>query len=91
MVTEQLPKLVEEQVKAVGNLKIDKVTVWDSGKGGADGKTSTAGFLSGLAGAIPPIHELARNAGVELPAFLGKTSETPPQPSSSGDQPEPQI
>lgn len=76
MVTEQLPKLVEEQVKAVSNLKIDKVTVWDSGKGSADGKTSTAGFLSGLAGSIPPIHEIARNAGVELPAYLGKASET---------------
>jgi flotillin len=82
MVTEQLPKLVEEQVKAVSNLRIDKVTVWDSGKGSADGKTSTAGFLSGLAGAIPPIHELARNAGVELPAYLGtaSTEQTEAQP-----------
>ena len=74
MITEQLPKLVEEQVKAIGNLKIDKITVWDSGKG-ADGKSSTAGFLSGLAGSIPPIHELARNAGVELPAYLGKATD----------------
>lgn len=95
MVTEQLPKLVEEQVKAVGSLRIDKVTVWDSGKGSADGKTSTAGFLSGLAGAIPPIHELARNAGVELPAYLGKASEAagtapataaPPAPEERSDE-----
>ncbi|HEX5789944.1 MAG TPA: SPFH domain-containing protein [Luteolibacter sp.] len=75
MVTEQLPKLVEEQVKAIGNLKIDKVTVWDSGKSSADGKTSTAGFLSGLAGSLPPIHELARNAGIELPTYLGKAAD----------------
>lgn len=73
MVTEQLPKLVEEQAKAISNLKIDKVTVWDGGAG-ADGKTATAGFLSGLVGSLPPIHELARSAGVELPAYLGKTS-----------------
>ena len=33
LVTEQLPQLIEEQVKAIANLKIDKVTVWDSGKG----------------------------------------------------------
>lgn len=79
MVTEQLPKLVEEQVKAVSNLRIDKVTVWDSGTG-ANGKTSTAGFLSGLAGAIPPLHEIARNAGVELPVFLGKSTETQSRP-----------
>lgn len=71
MVTEQLPKLIEEQVKAISNLKIDKVTVWDSGVG-ANGKSSTAGFLSGLAGSIPPLHELAKNAGVDLPAYMGK-------------------
>ena len=74
MITEQLPKLIEEQVKAVANLKIDKVTVWDSGAG-SDGKSSTAGFLSGLAGAIPPLHELARNAGVHLPAYLGTPAQ----------------
>ena len=79
MVTEQLPKLVEEQVKAVSNLKIDKVTVWDSGKG-ENGKTKTADFLSGLIGSVPPLHEIARNAGVELPEFLGKASHNAPPP-----------
>lgn len=80
MVTEQLPKLVEEQVKAVANLKIDKVTVWDNGKG-ADGKTKTADFLSGLVGSIPPLHEIAKNAGVELPGYLGSmTSPSAPKP-----------
>lgn len=74
MVTEQLPKLIEEQVKAVSNLKIDKVTVWDSGKG-ENGKTRTADFLSGLIGSIPPLHEIAKNAGVELPEFLGRATE----------------
>lgn len=76
MVTEQLPKLIEEQVKAISNLKIDKVTVWDSGVG-ANGKSSTAGFLSGLAGSIPPLHELAKNAGVDLPAYMGKPTAAP--------------
>jgi flotillin len=74
LVTELLPQLVEAQVKAISNLKIDKLTVWDSGKG-ADGKSSTAGFLSGLAGAVPPLHELAKNVGVELPEYLGKLNE----------------
>lgn len=73
LITEQLPRLVEEQVKAISNIKVDKVTVWDSGTG-ADGKNSTASFLSGLAGSLPPIHELARNAGIELPDILGKTT-----------------
>jgi flotillin len=86
MVTEQLPKLVEEQVKAISNVKIDKVTVWDSGTN-KDGKSSTAGFLSGLAGSIPPLHDIAKSAGVELPAFLGKPADEvvqlPPAPKAS--------
>jgi flotillin len=72
LLTEQLPRIVEEQVKALANIKVDKITVWDSGAG-ADGKNSTASFLSGLAGSLPPIHELARNAGIELPQVLGRT------------------
>jgi flotillin len=71
LVTELLPQLVREQVQAIANLKIDKITVWDSGNG-ADGKSSTASFLSGLAGAVPPLHEIAKNVGVELPQYLGK-------------------
>jgi flotillin len=74
MVTEQLPKLVEEQVKAISNLRIDSVTVWESGKG-KDGKGSTADFLSSLVGALPPLQELTKNVGVQLPDFLGKSIE----------------
>ena len=75
LVTEQLPKLVEEQVKAISNLKIDNITVWDGGKG-ADGKTATAEFLSGLVGSLPPLHELTRNVGVKLPEILGERETT---------------
>jgi flotillin len=85
MVTEQLPKLVEEQVRAVSNLKIDKVTVWDSGRD-ADGKTKTADFLSGLVGSIPPLHEIARNAGVELPEYLGTMGDGAPKTQRSGGE-----
>lgn len=87
MVTEQLPRLVEEQVKAVSNLKIDKITVWDSGAG-TEGKSSTAGFLSGLAGSLPPIHELARNAGVELPAYLGTSTQQPAHTAQAAEEQE---
>ena len=75
LVIEQLPKLVEEQVKAISNLKIDKVTVWDNGKDGKGGKGSTADFLSGLVGAVPPLHDITKNVGIELPQFLGKITE----------------
>jgi flotillin len=76
LVTEQLPQLVAEQVKAISNLKIDKVTVWDSG-GGKDGKNDTANFVSGLVGALPPLHQITKNVGIELPEFLGKLTDDP--------------
>ncbi|MFI4870481.1 MAG: flotillin family protein [Phycisphaerales bacterium JB061] len=81
LMIEQLPELVREQVKAIQNLKIDKITVWDSGKGNSllEGKGaggSTADFLSGLIGSLPPVHELAQQAGVELPGYLGRVAAT---------------
>jgi len=76
LVTEQLPDLIEQQVKAISNLKIDSVTVWDSGKGD-DGKNDTANFMSGLVGALPPLHQLTKNVGIELPEFLGKLTDDP--------------
>lgn len=87
LITELLPQLIEAQVKAIANLKIDKLTVWDSGKG-ADGKNSTAGFLSGLAGSVPPLHELAKNVGVELPSYLGKLNDSKVEGKSSPPNPE---
>jgi flotillin len=74
LLIEQLPDLVREQVKAIQNLHIDKITVWDSGKGGG-GSGATADFLSSLIGALPAVHELARQAGIELPSVLGKVTE----------------
>ncbi|MBK8206614.1 MAG: flotillin family protein [Planctomycetes bacterium] len=72
LLIEKMPELVAQQVKAVQNLKIDKVTVWDGGNSNGNGKGGTAGFLSSLIGALPPIHELAEQAGVELPGYLGR-------------------
>ena len=91
LLIEQMPKLVEEQAKAIANLKFDKITVWDNGKGEADGKGSTADFVSGLVSSLPPLHEITQNAGVELPDFLGKqtggkkTAAKPKQPASKSE------
>ena len=81
LIVEKLPELVAEQVKAIQNLKIDKITVWDSGQGGAgangDGVPtgSTGQFLRGLIGALPPMHELAQQAGIDLPEVLGEVRD----------------
>ncbi len=84
LVTEQMPKLVEEQAKAIANLKIDNVTVWDSGRG-ANGKTATADFVSGMVGALPPLHELTKNVGVTLPEFLGRMDGIGPKADDDDD------
>jgi flotillin len=69
MIADKLPEIVKTQVDAIKNIKIDKVTVWDSGAKG-DGANSTSSFLSGLAKSLPPIDELLKNAGMELPSML---------------------
>lgn len=77
LLIEQLPSLVAEQVKAVQNLKIDKVTVWDSGmSANGTGRNTTADWVSGMVGALPKLHELANQAGIELPPALGRVANT---------------
>jgi flotillin len=51
------------------------LTVWDGGGGNGKGHGATAGFLSSLLGSLPPMHELARQAGIELPQYLGRIDE----------------
>jgi len=75
LMIEKVTEVVAEQVKAIQNLQIDKITVWDSGSGGGGTGGGTAGFLSGLMGSLPPMHELARQAGIELPSYLGHVKE----------------
>lgn len=83
MVTDKLEELTRIQVEAIKNLKIDKVTVWDNGQSGADGKSSTAGFISGLYKSVPPLTDLFDMAGMKLPEYLGKpagdTEKSEPQ------------
>ena len=71
LIAEKLEDLVAIQVEAIKNIKIDKITVWDSGQN-ADGQNSTAGFISGMMKAVPPLNELFKQAGMELPELLGK-------------------
>jgi len=69
LLIEKLPELVKTQVEAVKNIKIDKVTVWDSGNN-ADGNSSTANFVSGMMKTVPPLNDLFNMAGLNLPSYL---------------------
>jgi len=73
LMIEKIEQIVTMQVEAVKNLKIDKVTVWDSGNNGKDG-SSTSNFLSSLIKSLPPLQDVAAMAGLELPKYLGEAT-----------------
>ena len=74
LITDKLPELVKTQVEAVKGINIDKVTVWDGGKGD-NGKTATSNFISGLMGSVPPLTDLFKMAGLELPSYLAAKAD----------------
>ena len=75
LMVEKIEDIVARQVEAISNLKIDKITVWDSAGGGNGEGSSTANFVSSLIHSLPPVHDVAKMAGVDLPDYLGKVSE----------------
>ena len=80
LIADKLPEIVKTQVEAISNIKIDKVTVWDNMASGTDGKTpATANFLSGMMKSIPPLDDIFKSAGIELPSYL-KGAEKPEKP-----------
>ncbi len=74
IIADKLEQLVQMQVDAIKNIKIDKVTVWDS-MGNGSGTPATANFLSGMLKSIPPMNDLFKQAGMELPSILGTDAE----------------
>jgi len=92
LLADKMQDLMKIQVEAIKGVKIDKVTVWDS-LGGKEGTSATANFLSGMLKSIPPMNEMFKMAGMELPEFLGKDKEAvnsdkeeEPQPAEAAAQ-----
>ncbi|HBG41037.1 MAG TPA: flotillin, partial [Porphyromonadaceae bacterium] len=76
LITDKLPELVGKQVEAIKNLKIDKITVWDSGAN-PNGGNSTSNFISNLMKSVPPLEELFNQAGLSLPSYLKGEDKSP--------------
>ncbi|ETR73237.1 MAG: hyphotetic protein [Candidatus Magnetoglobus multicellularis str. Araruama] len=70
LLIEKLQDIVQLQVEAIRQLKIDKITVWDSGCDDR-GNTTTSNFISGLIKSLPPLQDITQMAGLELPDYLG--------------------
>lgn len=82
LLIEKLPELVKTQVEAVKNIKIDKITVWDSGANDS-GNGSTANFVSGMMKTVPPLNDLFNMAGLSLPSYLVGTDTNTAKPETT--------
>jgi flotillin len=86
LIIEKFTEISNIQAKAIQNLPLEKVIVWDGGS--ENGGLANLGKK--LMGTIPPMHELARQVGLDLPEFLGrlkaeagdKPQGSPPKPSA---------
>jgi flotillin len=81
LLTEKLEQIVTLQVEAIKAIKIDKVTVWDAGNGANGNGSTTANFLAGMVKSLPPLHDVAAMAGLELPKYLGDAKVELPAPN----------
>ncbi len=73
LLIEKLLEISNIQAKAISELPIEKIIIWDGGGNGDGGGLSTLGKR--IMGALPPMHELARQVGLDLPEFLGKVGK----------------
>jgi flotillin len=72
LLIEKLLEISNVQAKAISELPIEKIIIWD---GGGNGDGGLAGLGKRIMGALPPMHELARQVGLDLPEFLGKVGK----------------
>jgi flotillin len=83
LMLEHLDNLADASAKAISNIKFDKVVVWEGG--GANGRSSTADFISGMAKTLPPMMQVMKDiGGVELPDSLIKFSDDAPKAETNG-------
>lgn len=85
LISDKLEQLIATQVEAVKGIKIDKVTVWDS-MGGKEGSSTTANFISSMLKAVPPLNEVFKMSGMQLPEYLGKVQDSTEEEADENEQ-----
>ena len=83
LMLEKLAEVAHIQAQAIQDLPIEKIIVWDGGGAGGTGPDGAAGGGSGglhdlgrrIMGTLPPMHEVAKQVGLELPEFLGRMAK----------------
>lgn len=84
LLIEKLQEVATIQAQAIQDLPIEKVFVWD---GGGEG-SGLSNLGQRLMGTLPPMHELAKQVGLDLPDYLGKASS---ENEVSHSAPEPEL
>ena len=82
LLIEKLAEVAGVQAKAIQDLQIDRLFIWDSG---TDGNSGISNLGRKLLGALPPIHDLAKQVGLELPDFLGKLADETKKDPTPGE------
>ncbi|MEI6564326.1 MAG: SPFH domain-containing protein [bacterium] len=85
LLVEKMVEIGNIQAKAIQTLPIEKIIVWDGGSGDGGG---LGGLGKKIMGALPPMHELAKQVGLDLPEFLGKVAGGKPTASTPAAKPE---
>ncbi|ARA94120.1 flotillin family protein [Rhodothermaceae bacterium RA] len=82
---QMLPEILKQVVSTVDNLKIDRITVVDSGQGAAGGHGVPAVF-SQIAGATPALLEsLKTSTGIDIAGMLSRAASARSEPPRPGD------
>ena len=82
LLIEKLQEIARIQAQAIQDLPIDKIFVWDTGGEGQ----GMSGLGQRMMGALPPMHELAKQIGLDLPEYLGKTSSKDAAPEETTEE-----
>ncbi|MBN1809364.1 MAG: flotillin family protein [Planctomycetes bacterium] len=69
LLIEKLTDVAGIQAQAIQDLPIEKVMIWDGG-----GEGGMANLGKRVMGALPPMHDLAKLVGLELPEYLGSAA-----------------
>jgi flotillin len=72
MMADRVPEMMNIQAHAISSLKIDKVTVWDSGA--SDGR-AISNLVRDYATSLPPLQDLLKMTGVVGPGILGRPED----------------
>jgi len=79
LLIEKLQEIARIQAQAIQDLPIDKIFVWDTG----GENQGMANLGQRMMGALPPMQELAKQIGLDLPEYLGKATGKETKPTES--------